>query len=268
MSEAITTTPTVRWKSVALPAEHGGWGFLIEPMLLGMLVAPSWAGLWICLSALGVFLIHQPLRTALKDRLRGRRFTRTAYAERFAAAYGVFGLGSFVLALLTAQAPFWIPLLFAVPLAGVQLLYESRNRGRELVPEVSGALALGATAPAIVLAAGCSPTLAALSWIVITLRVVPSILYVRTRLSVLHGRPISHRTSLIAHVMALIIGGVIWANGLVTWTALLALVLLLVRAVVGLRQTNVPARTVGFQEMGSGLLYAVLGAIGTVRAIC
>jgi hypothetical protein len=33
-------------KSVALPVEHGGWGMLGEPLLLALLVAPSWAGAW------------------------------------------------------------------------------------------------------------------------------------------------------------------------------------------------------------------------------
>ena len=33
------------WRVVALPDEHGGWGLTAEPVLLGLLVAPSWAGL-------------------------------------------------------------------------------------------------------------------------------------------------------------------------------------------------------------------------------
>ena len=49
-----TQTRTIR--SVALPTEHGGWGFLAEPILPGLLVAPSWAGLLLSLAALAVFL--------------------------------------------------------------------------------------------------------------------------------------------------------------------------------------------------------------------
>jgi hypothetical protein len=237
-------------------------------MLLGMLVAPSWAGLWICLAALGIFLIHQPLRIVVKDRLRGRRFARTGYAARFAAVYAVLALVSLGLAVLTAPAAFWIPLLLAVPLAGIQLLYESRNRGRELVPEVCGAIALGATAPAIAMASGCSSMLAALLWLLVILRSIPSILYVRTRLSLLHGKSISPRISLIAHFGAGIIIGVIWINERVLWTALLAIGILLLRAVAGLRQHDVPARQIGFQEMAFGLIYAVLMAVGIPPMVC
>ena len=38
-----TTTPSVRLKAIALPPEHGAWGFLLEPIVLGLLVAPSLA---------------------------------------------------------------------------------------------------------------------------------------------------------------------------------------------------------------------------------
>lgn len=88
-----TRAPVVHWKSVALPVEHGGWGLLIEPMLLGMLVTPSWAGLWICLSALGVFLIHQPLKIAIKDHLKGRHYARTIGFQEigFGLVYAVLG---------------------------------------------------------------------------------------------------------------------------------------------------------------------------------
>ena len=34
--------PRVRVKTVALPNEHGGWGLLLEPVALGLLVVPSW----------------------------------------------------------------------------------------------------------------------------------------------------------------------------------------------------------------------------------
>lgn len=44
---------TVKLRTVALPAEHGGWGFLFEPIVLGLLLAPTGAR---CLGALGDLL--------------------------------------------------------------------------------------------------------------------------------------------------------------------------------------------------------------------
>ena len=45
MLDRMTTSdrrPTLR--SVAMPAEHGGWGLTLEPGILGVLLAPSLAG--------------------------------------------------------------------------------------------------------------------------------------------------------------------------------------------------------------------------------
>jgi len=41
---------TVPWKAVALPAEHGGWGLLAEPVVLGLVSAPSAAGICLALA--------------------------------------------------------------------------------------------------------------------------------------------------------------------------------------------------------------------------
>ncbi len=47
---------SVRLRLVALPVEHGGWGMLGAPILLGLWLAPSPAGFWLSLAALGIFL--------------------------------------------------------------------------------------------------------------------------------------------------------------------------------------------------------------------
>ena len=80
---ATNTSADVRLKAVALPAEHGGWGMLGEPILLGLLVMPSWAGTGVGLIALGAFLARHPSKLAIADRRRGPRVARTAVAERY-----------------------------------------------------------------------------------------------------------------------------------------------------------------------------------------
>src|SRR5690606_8314064 len=67
-------SPVRQWRAVALPAEHGGWSFWLEPILLGLLLAPTIAGLWLALASFGVFLSRQPFKIAWADRQRGRRF--------------------------------------------------------------------------------------------------------------------------------------------------------------------------------------------------
>ena len=43
-SEAPAATRPL-WRSVAIPTEHGGWGLTLEPVVLGLAVAPSLAGI-------------------------------------------------------------------------------------------------------------------------------------------------------------------------------------------------------------------------------
>lgn len=43
---------SVHLRAVALPAEHGAWGFLLESMLLGLVAVSSPAGFLFCLGML------------------------------------------------------------------------------------------------------------------------------------------------------------------------------------------------------------------------
>ncbi|HWQ15680.1 MAG TPA: YwiC-like family protein, partial [Roseiflexaceae bacterium] len=184
------TVPTtgVRLRLVALPTEHGGWGFLLEPIVLGLALAPSLAGLLLGLTAIGIFLTRHPLTLMLGDWRRGKRYPRTAWAERFVLLYGLTALAAGVAALAVAR-PFWQALALAVPLAHAQLIFDLRKQSRGLLPEVAGAWALSASAPAITLAAGAPLAPALAIWAVLAARALVSILYVRARLRRLRGVP-------------------------------------------------------------------------------
>jgi YwiC-like protein len=58
------------WRAMAIPDEHGGWGLTAEPVLLGLLVAPSWAGAALAVAAFVAFLVRTPLKVVLVDRWR------------------------------------------------------------------------------------------------------------------------------------------------------------------------------------------------------
>jgi hypothetical protein len=55
-------TPRVSWRALALPVEHGGWGFVVEPLVLGLVLVPSGAGACLAGAALAAFLVRHPLR--------------------------------------------------------------------------------------------------------------------------------------------------------------------------------------------------------------
>lgn len=181
--------PRPAWRAVAVPSEHGGWGLTAEPALLGLLVAPSVAGALLAVAALVAFVLRTPLEVVLVDRRRRRRLTRTGLATRFVLAEGVLlAVLVVVAALLAGDGRFWVPLALAVPVVAVELAYDVRSRRRRLVPELAGAFAVAAVAPAVALAGGADGVLAAGLWAVLAARTATSIPYVRDQVARLHGR--------------------------------------------------------------------------------
>ena len=266
----LTSKPMsrARLKPVAIPAEHGGWGFLLEPLLLGLLVAPSWGGIWLAVSTVGVFLMRPPLKIALTDRRR-RRYERTLLAERFVLLYGsmaVLGLGAAVLA---AGADILLPLVIAAPAGMIQVIYDVRSDSRHWLPEVAGPAALGSAATGIALAGGWPTTAAFALWPIILARAIPSVLYVRAYLRLAKGGSPSLSLPLLAQATG--IGAVLALTlaGLTPVLAVVALVILLLRAIIrlsGFRRPTAP-RVIGFQEIGFGIMTVVLTAAGYAAGI-
>src|SRR5688572_6264719 len=108
----------VAWRSIALPAEHGGWGLLAEPLLLGLLVAPSLAGAAVAVAATGAFLFRHPARLAVADWQRGGQYPRTSAAVAVALAYAAMALAGLSAALVLARGPVDILLVAAAPFGG------------------------------------------------------------------------------------------------------------------------------------------------------
>lgn len=252
-----------RARAVALPAEHGSWSLVAEPILLGLLAAPSWAGLCLALAAFFAFLAYQPLSIVWRDTRRGRRYARTTLALRF-------GLGFTAVTLLTALMAIWLagwlpllPFAFALPFMLVFLLYDQRT-GRHWQAELAAPVAFAAVSAAIPLADGWTllPSLAL--WGVMVARAVPAVLYVRARLRLVKGKPARTALALVAHLLALAGVGLLVGWGLLPWTAVAAMLVLLFRAALGLSRWRRPLSTkaLGFLETGLGLLTAVLVAIG------
>lgn len=205
-------------RNVALPIEHGGWAFVYEPILLGLLLVPSVAGFFLGVAGLGIFLLYQPTQIPLKDRLKGKRYPRTAWAERFVALYGMLAIGSLLLTSLTARSQFWIAIVLAIPFAGLQMLLVVRGRVREAITEISGAVSFAGLTPAILLASGGDLSYALAMWLVPISRAVTSILYIRVRLRRSRGDAVNRIIPLAAHGMGILMLGVAWFANLLPIT--------------------------------------------------
>lgn len=260
-----TNEPTrVSWRAVALPVEHGGWGLLGEPILVGLCLAPSRAGLGIAIAALAAFLARHPLKLALADWRRGSRYARTSVALRFVLVYALLAVAGLAMA---GPAPrmTWIALLAAAPLGAVQLAYDARLKGRGLVPEILGGVALGSVAAAIMIAGGWSAAFAFAAWALLALKAACSVLYVRARLRIDRGLKPAFYPPLASHLGALVVAATLVAIDRAPLLSLFAFAVLTARAAYGLSRYHrvVRPRVVGFQELAFGLGFAFLLILGT-----
>lgn len=239
-------------RPLALPVEHGGWGFVSEPAVLALLVVPSWAGLMIGVAAVAAFLARHPLRLAAADWMRRRRYPRTIVCERLALLYGTVAIAAIAIAVAITHPPILLPFAIAAPLGLAQFVFDVRNRGHAVVPEIAGAVAAGATAAAIVLAGGRPSTLAATLWLLTILRSVPAIVFVRAAL----GRE-SRALAVILHIAAVVIALVLWYQRLVPIAAIAAMTLLLCRTLIRPKHAE-PPRRIGIRELVFGAATVVL----------
>lgn len=247
-------------RAVALPAEHGGWGLTLEPVVLGLIVAPSLAGLALGLAALVAFVARTPLKVVLVDRFRDRVLDRTRLAARIVAGELFVLAGLLGTATVLASGRFWIPLVIALPLLGLELWFDMRSRSRRLLPEFAGTTGIGSVAAAIVLAGSGSTETAAGVWLLVTARAIASLPFVRFQLQRAKDQSARVWEQDLAQggAVALAVGGV--ALGWLPWPAAVAIGILALVQLVLARVPPPKAVIVGVQETLLGL--AVVIAVG------
>jgi hypothetical protein len=243
-------------KSVALPIEHGAWGFLFEPLAAGVLLAPSLAAPWIMLLVVGAFLLRQPLKFLIPDWMAGKNLPRTVLARKFALIYGsIFALGAigtFAFASLQSLIPF----LIIAPFGIYQIYCDAVRQSRELLPELTGAVALSSSLAVLALAGGWNVTGALILWAIMIARLIPSILYVRARLRLEKGKTTNIFAPVVINFSALAFAGVLVYFKLTSVLVFLMLAFLFARAAFGLSRFRRPAKAkvIGIYEVVFGSL--------------
>ncbi|MBI1298231.1 prenyltransferase [bacterium] len=254
----------VSWRHVALPVEHGGWGFLLEPILLGLLLVPTPAAALVALSMTAAFLLRQPVKILLVDLRRGRTFARTRLAWRFASLYTVLAAIGVGFTLYLAGGDWLLPPLLALPFGLIFLYYDFSQPGRTWQAELTAPVALASGVAGMALIDGwyLGPSLAL--WALLAARSVPSILYVRARLRLDRGKEPDRIVPVLAHVIAILTVAELAQLNLLPWLALAPFVVLLIRAAHGLskRRWMVSVKSIGFTELGLGIFTVLVVSIG------
>ncbi len=248
-------------RSVAVPTEHGGWGLTAEPVVLGLAVAPSIAGMCLGAAAILAFLARTPLRIVLVDRHRNRDLDRTDLARRVLFIEVASVVALVVAAAVTASGWFWWPAAIAVPLVATELWFDTRSRSRRLVPELAGTYGICSVAAMILLAAGHPTTEAVAAWLILAGRATTAIPHVRTQIELLHHRPWSSSDLVVADVAAFALAAVAVAADRAVVAGSVAVVG--VMAVQRLTATTpVPAKVIGIRQTVLGLAVVAATAVG------
>lgn len=261
--EGTNRTP---WRSVAIPNEHGGWGLTFEPVLLGLLIAPSLAGACLGVAAVLAFLVRTPLKLVSIDLRHHRWIDRSRLAVRFAAAELLAIAALAVGAVLLAGWAWTAVVAIATPLVALEWWYDSRGRGRRLVPELAGAVGIAAVAAVVITAGGGASALAAGAWIVLAARSVGSIPFVRTQIARLRRGSSGLRTSDLAQLVALLTATVALVVDARLLAGAIGVGLIAALQVRWVRRAPVAPKRLGFTQLGLGIALVLLTATGVLLA--
>jgi hypothetical protein len=242
--------------TVFLPKEHGSWSMAIEPLALGLLVAPTPAGTALATAALAGFFARRPLKLALAPEYTARRQVARETMVMF-SAFAMAGL--FETLVLGGVTALW-PLLLAVPLGGLFAWFDLQNDSRAAAAELAGSAAFALLPATLATLAGWPwPAAFALSALALA-RSVPTVLTVRTGLRLGKNQPVNVAAPLAVGVLAVgVIGTLAWRH-LVPLVAVVLVVLLLIRTVffVSPLRPVWPARRLGMLEAALGVVYVGL----------
>ncbi len=265
LSSGMTAEPSgarLRWRSVAVPTEHGGWGLTLEPVLLGLLVAPSPAGVALGVAAFVAFVVRTPLKLAVVDVRRDRWLARSALAAKIACGELTVIVAMAAFAVWAAGWSWLVPVAIAFPMVAIEAWFDARSRSRRLVPELCGAVGIGAVVAAIVVAGGESNQLAAALWLVLAARSIGAIPFVRVQIMRLRRGAGPTGPSDVAQLAAVAVGTVAVAVDHRVAAGLIGLVVLVALQAVWARRPPPVAKVLGMTQMGLGIGLVLVTAAG------
>lgn len=245
--------------SVALPKEHGAYGFTLEPLLLALLAGFSWPGFLLACGSLLAFFAHQPIKILFNG---NKTLRRPAYG--FLLVYGLLTILFFSLYLRQVPLQTAYPFLAALAVMLFYLALDLMKYSRVMVIQILAPAAIALIAVSIVLADNWSYLQAWGLWLILAARFIPTPFYIRTRLHLERGKPANRLAAVASAILANLMILVLCFFRIIPWFALLPLTVLSARTLFGLskyrRKTTV--KKVGMLEFAYGLLLVLFSAAG------
>lgn len=239
-----------------LPKEHGSWSLALEPLVLALCAAPSWAGVALSAAVFAAFLARRPLQATLGPRAAAKTSGRPV------ATVIVLGACALLSTLLAGWWGGFAALAALAPAAGlgaVFLWFDLRGGGREQTAELVGAAAFAGVPMGVAALAGWSwPAAGALAAVMLA-RLAPTVLVVRVYLRRRKGEAATPWIALLASGAAVAVGVLLAAEGRAPRLAVVLLGFLFVRA-LGLLIWPRPE----WRATRLGIAEAVIGAVFAV----
>ncbi|MEO6001938.1 MAG: YwiC-like family protein [Opitutus sp.] len=172
----LGTRPTIwRFPDLMMPKEHGSWSLALEPVALGLIIAPSIGGAWLAVAVIAGFFARRPLRIALQE----HDLTRRDDAVTALALCATVALVAFSLALVDSGTRWTIWLVPTFLAGAIFLFFDLNNHGRAEAAEIAGAAAFGSLPAAFVAIHDGSASIAIAAALVMLARVLPAVVGVR-----------------------------------------------------------------------------------------
>lgn len=233
-----------------LPKEHGSWSLALEPLALGLLAAPSAAGVALAIAALAGFFSRRPLKLVLSRKPDSRR----TWAFGWSVVLGLFVFAGLILAAKFGGVEKFWPLIPAALAGTIFVWFDSRNEAREGAAELAGVVAFGILPAAFAALVGWSAIESIALALVMLSRSVPTVLFVRTYMRRRKGKLATPVPAFIAVAAAFLLTGGLVLLHAAPWPAAIFIFLLAARA-FWLLTTNrrFAAKTIGVTEMILGV---------------
>lgn len=236
---------------LTLPKEHGSWSLALEPLALGMLVAPSAAGGAIVCAAIAGFFLRRPLKLVSS----GKSDPRVPLASCLVIVLLMLTIACLFLAVALGGAKnLWT--LAPAAIAGIGFAwFDSRNEGRERAAELCGAVAFSILPATFANLVGWSIIASAALALVMLVRTVPTVLFVRAYLRRNKGHTISLAPAYLASILGLFLTMWLCLAHLAPWPAVVFAAFLTVGVfwvLGGNRQFS--AKKVGIAELVFGIV--------------
>lgn len=239
--------------TVFFPKEHGSWSLALEPVVLGLLAAPSLAGIALGLAAFSGFLARRPIKAVAQG--NSGRGSRTAAGILVACA-----LAGLLCSVLLGSPALLARLLVLTPFAVLFVISDAQGESRAATAELAGSAAFSLLPFVLASLAGWSASHAFGLTLLALGRSLPTVMTVRWYLRWHKGQEPSRLTTLLVGLGGLATPILLAALRLVPWFAVVGGGLLWIRTgwLLSSRRPHWTARRMGITEAVLGVVYTTL----------